>query len=59
MDSSKLEKKDDLDYSVLSVTVLTLGIVLVVEICKHKLDHVAIGKPFFQAVLHGVYGERK
>ena len=46
------------DYSVLSVGVMTLGLILVVEVLRHRLDHAAVGRPFFKAVLEGVYSER-
>lgn len=50
---------NQLDYSVFSVAVFTLGLILVVELIRHKLDMSATGKPFFKTVLEGVYGERK
>ena len=46
------------DYSVLSVGVLTLGLILIVEVFRHRIDHAAVGRPFFKAVLEGVYSER-
>jgi hypothetical protein len=46
-----------LDYSVLSVGVLTLGLILFVESCRHLLDHAAHGKPFFKGVLEMFYSE--
>jgi hypothetical protein len=48
-----------IDYSVLSVCVLTLGLILVVEVLRHRIDHAAIGRPFFKAVMEGVYSECK
>lgn len=51
--------KAGIDYSVLSVAVVTLGLIMVVEVGRHRLDHMAIGKPFFKNVLEGVYSERK
>lgn len=60
------EKKDtkhvDLWYGALSVGVLTLGLVLIVEETRHRLEHAAIGKPFFASVLDGTFrkaGSRK
>ena len=47
-----------MDYSVLSVLVMTLGLIMIVEVLRHKLDHAAKGKPFFTNVLEGVYTER-
>lgn len=46
-----------LDYSVLSIGILTLGLVLFVEITRHWIDHHAHGKPFFNAVLLMLYSE--
>lgn len=48
-----------LDYSVISVGVTTLGLILAVELVRHKLDLKAIGRPFFKTVLEGVYRECK
>jgi hypothetical protein len=48
-----------IDYSVLSVAVMTLGLVMMVEVFRHRLDHAAMGRPFFTAVLEGVYAECK
>ena len=52
-------KKEDTGYwyGALCVAVLTLGLILVVEEVRHRLDHAAIGKPFFMSVLDGVYRE--
>ena len=52
------KEKEPLDYSVLSVGVMTLGLILLVELARHRLDHYAAhGRPFFKAVLEGVYSE--
>jgi hypothetical protein len=48
-----------IDYSVLSVAVMTLGLIMMVEVGRHRLDHAAMGRPFFTAVLEGVYAECK
>lgn len=47
-----------IDYSVLSVTVMTLGLIIIVEVVRHKIDHSAHGRPFFTAVLETLYNER-
>lgn len=47
------------DYTVLSVSVLTLGLILAVELIRHRIDHAATGKFFFKTVLDGVYRERE
>jgi hypothetical protein len=46
-----------MDYSVLSVAVMTLGLIMVVEVLRHRLDHAAMGRPYFSAVLENIYGE--
>jgi hypothetical protein len=51
--------KEELDYSTLSVAVTTLGLILFVELIRHKLETNAVGRPFFSTVLEGVYRERK
>lgn len=48
-----------MDYSVLSVAVMTLGLIMVVEVFLHNLDHAAHGRPYFTAVLENIYSERK
>ena len=55
----KDDKKDSIDqyYGALSVAILTLGLILCVEEFRHRIDHSAVGRPFFQAVLDGVYRE--
>ena len=48
-----------MDYSVLSVAVMTLGLIMVVEVFIHRLDHAAAGRPYFTAVLENIYNECK
>lgn len=48
-----------MDYSALSVAVMTLGLIMVVEVVLHNLDHAAHGRPYFTAVLENIYSERK
>ena len=45
------------DYSVLSVLVMTLGLIMMVEVVRHRLDYIAQHRPFFRTVLKGVYTE--
>ena len=45
-------------YSAFSVGVLTLGLLLVVESVRRKLDIAALKRPLFASVLDGVYRER-
>ena len=51
------KEKEPLDYTVLSVAVLTLGLILLVEVVRHGLDHEAKHRPFFKAVLETTYSE--
>jgi hypothetical protein len=53
------KEEEPLDYSVLSVGVMTLGLLLFVEIGRHQLDHWAIGRPLFLAILAEVNSECK
>jgi hypothetical protein len=53
------EYSDQLDYTVLSVAVITLGLILIVELIRHRFDVAATGRPFFKSVLEGVYRECK
>lgn len=46
-----------IDYNVLSVAAMTLALLLVVEFIRHRLDDAAQSRPFFRAVLEGVYAE--
>lgn len=44
-------KSYPMDYTVFKVGVLTLGLLLIVELARHKLDHCAQKRPFFKTVL--------
>ena len=55
----KKKEEEPLDYSVLSVGVMTLGLILCVEVLRHRLDHIAEYKPFFKCVLEATYSECK
>lgn len=55
--AKKAKEAVRIDYSVLSVAVMTLGLIMMVELARHKLDHAAHHKPFLKAVLEGVYEE--
>ena len=46
-----------LDYTVLAVVILTLALILVIEVLRHKLDEWASGNPFFKTVLELMYRE--
>jgi hypothetical protein len=56
-----LAKKEEvkLDYTIMAVMVFTLGLILVVELGRHYIDHKAETHPFVQSVLVSVYSERK
>jgi len=45
------------DYSVISILIITLGVVLAVEVLRHQLDVAASGHPFFHTVLELMYRE--
>lgn len=47
------------DYSVLAVALITMGLIVPVEIVRHKIDHRAIGRPFAKTVLDFLYSERE
>ncbi|GAX10646.1 hypothetical protein FisN_14Lh152 [Fistulifera solaris] len=51
------EESVRVDYSVLSVGVMTLGLIMIVEVVRHKIDHAAGQRPFPKAVIQGVYSE--
>lgn len=53
------DANEEIDYSTLSVAVTTLGLILLVELIRHKLEVNAVGRPFFSTVLEGVYRECK
>ncbi len=46
-----------LDYTVLAVVILTLALILIIEVLRHKLDVWASGNPFFKTVLELMYRE--
>ena len=47
------------DYSVLAVALITMGLIVPVEIVRHKIDRRAIGRPFAKTVLNFLYSERE
>ena len=47
------------DYAVISVVVITLGLVLAIEVLRHQLDVAASGNIFFQTVVELMYRERE
>ena len=51
------EEEAVLSYGVLSVAVEILALLLFVETCRRHMDHLAVNRPIFQAVLEGVYRE--
>ena len=48
-----------IDYTVFAMAVVTMGLLLIVAIIRHKIDHMARGKEYFENVLEAVYHERK
>lgn len=56
-----LKKSDDLvvDFTVFAMAVVTMSLLLIVEVLRHKVDHLAKGKEIFEHVLEAVYRECK
>lgn len=52
-------KSLSIDYTVFAMAVVTMGLLLIVAIIRHKIDHMARGKEYFENVLDAVYHERK
>ncbi len=52
-----VEKEVVLDYTVLNVVIVTLVLILVIEVMRHRLDVWASGSPFFKTVLELMYRE--
>ena len=50
---------EPVNYTVVSVGIMTLGLIVVVELIRHQLDQVALKRPFYKTVLQGVYSECK
>lgn len=46
-----------LDFTVFAMAVMTMTLLLVVEVVRHKIDLWARGHEFFEAVLKTVYSE--
>jgi hypothetical protein len=53
------DEEGTVDYTVFSVAAMTLCIILCVELFRHRLDVLALGRPFFKTVLESVYRECK
>ncbi len=47
----------EIDYTIFSMAVLTMGLLLVVEIIRYMIDILAEGNAFFETVLRTVYHE--
>jgi hypothetical protein len=52
-------EKSTLDYTILRVVVITLSLVLLLQLLRHKLDASSKRMPLFKTVLEGVYEECK
>ena len=55
--SSSSSSSPKYDYSVLAVALITMGLIVPVEIVRHKIDHRAVGRPFAKTVLDFLYSE--
>lgn len=49
----------EVDFTVFAMAIATMSLLLLVEIVRHKIDHIAKGKEFFENVLDAVYQECK
>ena len=47
------------DYSVLAVALITMGLIVPVELVRHRIDARAAGRPFARTVLDFLYSERE
>ncbi len=47
------------DYTVVGVIVITLGLILVIEVLRHKLDEATSGHSFSKVVVELMYRECK
>ena len=52
-------EKPTVDYSVISILVVTLALVLAIEVFRHQLDVAASGNQLFHKVLELMYRERE
>jgi hypothetical protein len=60
MDDMEAKPKDSpLDYTILRIVVITLSLVLLLQLLRHKLDAYTLRMPLFKTVLEGVYEECK
>ena len=54
---AKYESVSSLDYTILSVAVMSLVLMLLLQLVRDKLDTKAARMPFLRTVLEGVYAE--
>ncbi len=47
------------DFTVLAMAVVTMVLLMIVAVVRHKIDHLARGKEIFVCVLEAVYHECK
>lgn len=47
------------DYTILSMAIVAMSLLMIVEIVRHKIDQIAKGKELFENVLEAAYHERK
>lgn len=47
----------ELDYTIFAMAVMTMGLLLIVEVIRHKLDQMTKGSDFFESVMKTVYHE--
>ena len=49
----------ELDYTIFAMAVMTMGLLLIVEVIRYKLDQMTKGSDFFETVMKTVYHECK
>jgi hypothetical protein len=54
-----IDKHIRTDYSIFGVSVVLLGLIMLVEYLRYRVDLCALGHPFMTAVLKEVYSQSK
>ena len=49
----------EIDYTIFATAVMTMGLLLVVEVIRHRIDKIVEGNDFFETMLSTVYHECK
>jgi hypothetical protein len=49
----------EIDYTIFATAVMTMGLLLIVEVIRHRIDKIVEGNDFFETMLSTVYHECK